>query len=238
MFASKAIVERDPDTARRFLKGWYETVDFMKAHKSETGAIAAKVMGNSPSVQSRVYDRLVGKLSSIGKFSPQAIETLRASFVTMKNTDESVDMKKRYTVYRGIPPESDVLVRPISPILELAGGQPYISAVKLLSGRLRHGVYQKPVRSLQIASLIRRASAWRPLLSGRNSMSIGTVKWFNATKGYGFIQPEDGSKDVFVHISAVERSGMGSLSEGQRVSFEPQRDQRTGKVAAANLKTA
>ena len=69
-------------------------------------------------------------------------------------------------------------------------------------------------------------------------MSIGTVKWFNATKGYGFIQPEDGSKDVFVHISAVERSGMGSLSEGQRVSFEPQRDQRTGKVAAANLKTA
>ncbi len=51
-------------------------------------------------------------------------------------------------------------------------------------------------------------------------MSIGTVKWFNATKGYGFIQPEDGGKDVFVHISAVERSGMGSLLEGQRVSFE------------------
>lgn len=69
-------------------------------------------------------------------------------------------------------------------------------------------------------------------------MSIGTVKWFNATKGYGFIQPEEGGKDVFVHISAVERSGMGSLSEGQRVSFEAQRDQRTGKVAAANLKSA
>ena len=69
-------------------------------------------------------------------------------------------------------------------------------------------------------------------------MSIGTVKWFNATKGYGFIQPEEGGKDVFVHISAVERSGMGTLSEGQRVSFEPQRDQRTGKVAAANLKAA
>ncbi|HEY1503454.1 MAG TPA: cold-shock protein [Stellaceae bacterium] len=69
-------------------------------------------------------------------------------------------------------------------------------------------------------------------------MSIGTVKWFNATKGYGFIQPEDGGKDVFVHISAVERSGMGSLSEGQRVSFEEQRDQRTGKVAASNLKNA
>ncbi|HWE72826.1 MAG TPA: cold-shock protein [Stellaceae bacterium] len=69
-------------------------------------------------------------------------------------------------------------------------------------------------------------------------MSIGTVKWFNATKGYGFIQPEDGGKDVFVHISAVERSGMGTLSEGQRVNFEPQRDQRTGKVAAANLTNA
>ncbi|HXS40024.1 MAG TPA: cold-shock protein [Stellaceae bacterium] len=67
-------------------------------------------------------------------------------------------------------------------------------------------------------------------------MTIGTVKWFNATKGFGFIQPEDGSKDVFVHISAVERSGIGNLNEGQRVSFETQRDSRTGKVAAANLK--
>ena len=69
-------------------------------------------------------------------------------------------------------------------------------------------------------------------------MSIGTVKWFNATKGYGFIQPEDGTKDVFVHISAVERAGIGNLSEGQRVSFEAQRDARTGKVSAANLKSA
>jgi CspA family cold shock protein len=69
-------------------------------------------------------------------------------------------------------------------------------------------------------------------------MSIGTVKWFNATKGYGFIQPEEGGKDVFVHISAVERSGIGTLSEGQRVIFESQRDQRTGKVAASNLKNA
>ncbi|HEY3916204.1 MAG TPA: cold-shock protein [Stellaceae bacterium] len=67
-------------------------------------------------------------------------------------------------------------------------------------------------------------------------MSIGTVKWFNPAKGFGFIQPEDGTKDVFVHISAVERSGIGNLQEGQRVSFESQRDARTGKVAAANLK--
>jgi CspA family cold shock protein len=69
-------------------------------------------------------------------------------------------------------------------------------------------------------------------------MTIGTVKWFNSAKGFGFIQPEDGTKDVFVHISAVERSGIGNLSEGQRVSFEAQRDQRTGKVAASNLKSA
>jgi len=97
MFASKTIVERNPDAVRRFLKGWYETVDFMKSHKTETVAIAAKVMGNSTSVQSRVYDRLVGKLSSTGKFAPQAIETLKASFVATKSVDQSVDMKALYT---------------------------------------------------------------------------------------------------------------------------------------------
>jgi CspA family cold shock protein len=69
-------------------------------------------------------------------------------------------------------------------------------------------------------------------------MTIGTVKWFNPTKGFGFIQPEDGSKDVFVHISAVERSGMGNLKEGQKINFDTERDQRTGKVAACNLKSA
>jgi CspA family cold shock protein len=66
-------------------------------------------------------------------------------------------------------------------------------------------------------------------------MSTGTVKWFNAQKGYGFIQPEDGSKDVFVHISAVERAGMGNLREGQRLSFELERGQ-AGKTSAVNLK--
>jgi len=66
-------------------------------------------------------------------------------------------------------------------------------------------------------------------------LSIGTVKWFNTTKGYGFIAPDDGAKDVFVHISAVTRSGIGSLHEGQRVSFELERGQQ-GKVAAVNLK--
>jgi CspA family cold shock protein len=69
-------------------------------------------------------------------------------------------------------------------------------------------------------------------------MSIGTVKWFNVQKGFGFIQPETGEKDVFVHISAVERSGMGNLVEGQKVSYELARDQRSGTVSAANLRAA
>ncbi len=68
-------------------------------------------------------------------------------------------------------------------------------------------------------------------------MSIGTVKWFNSMKGYGFIQPEDGSKDVFVHISAVERAGIGNLHEGQKVSFDVERGQQ-GKMSAVNLKSA
>ncbi|MCB8879974.1 cold-shock protein [Acidisoma cellulosilytica] len=66
-------------------------------------------------------------------------------------------------------------------------------------------------------------------------MSVGTVKWFNATKGYGFIQPEDGGADVFVHISAVQRAGLGGLNEGQKVSFDLERGQK-GKMAAVNLK--
>jgi CspA family cold shock protein len=65
-------------------------------------------------------------------------------------------------------------------------------------------------------------------------MSKGTVKWFNGQKGYGFIQPEDGSKDVFVHISAVERAGLSNLSEGQQVTFDIERGQQ-GKTSAVNL---
>jgi cold shock protein len=68
-------------------------------------------------------------------------------------------------------------------------------------------------------------------------MATGTVKWFNSTKGYGFIRPDDGSKDVFVHISAVERSGIGNLNEGQKVSYDVQRGQQ-GKLAAENLRSA
>ncbi|MFN4272590.1 MAG: cold-shock protein [Aliihoeflea sp.] len=69
-------------------------------------------------------------------------------------------------------------------------------------------------------------------------MTTGTVKFFNTTKGYGFIQPDDGANDVFVHISAVERAGMRSLDEGQKVSFEIVQDRRSGKNAAENLQAA
>ena len=69
-------------------------------------------------------------------------------------------------------------------------------------------------------------------------MTTGTVKWFNATKGFGFIQPDDGGADVFVHISAVERSSLGSISEGQKLSFELERDQRSGKMSAGSLAAA
>ncbi len=68
-------------------------------------------------------------------------------------------------------------------------------------------------------------------------MNKGTVKWFNATKGYGFISPDNGGGDVFVHISAVEQAGLGSLNEGQTVSYEVQVDQQRGKSSAVNLTT-
>ena len=69
-------------------------------------------------------------------------------------------------------------------------------------------------------------------------MNKGTVKWFNTQKGFGFIQPDDGGNDVFVHISAVERAGISTLNEGQKVSFEIVANRKTGKSAAENLRAA
>jgi CspA family cold shock protein len=69
-------------------------------------------------------------------------------------------------------------------------------------------------------------------------MASGTVKWFNHTKGYGFIQPDAGGPDVFVHISAVERSGLSDLVDGQKINYEIEQDRRTGKSSAANLSKA
>jgi CspA family cold shock protein len=68
-------------------------------------------------------------------------------------------------------------------------------------------------------------------------VSTGTVKWFNAAKGFGFIEPDDGSQDVFVHISAVERAGMSSLSDGQKISYELTRDKKSGKMSADTLQS-
>jgi cold shock CspA family protein len=105
----------------------------------------------------------------------------------------------------------------------------------LLQGR-RWG-FQSPVR----ANAAKRSYfAWTALFcqftyEGR-IMTTGVVKWFNGQKGYGFIQPDDGGKDVFVHISAVERAGLSHLNEGQKISFEVTADRKTGKTSAGNLR--
>jgi cold shock protein len=83
-----------------------------------------------------------------------------------------------------------------------------------------------------------RGIASLPERRAKSYMTKGTVKWFNGQKGYGFIQPDDGSKDVFVHISAVERAGMQSLDEGQEVYFEVVANRKTGKSSAENLRAA
>jgi cold shock protein len=76
------------------------------------------------------------------------------------------------------------------------------------------------------------------IAKGKVIMATGTVKWFNGQKGFGFIQPDEGGSDVFVHISAVERSGMSRLDEGQKINYEIVQDRRTGKSAADNLSAA
>jgi CspA family cold shock protein len=93
--------------------------------------------------------------------------------------------------------------------------------------------------TLRTDSGARRGAGARPTFESRDkSMATGTVKWFNATKGFGFIQPDDGGKDVFVHISAVERAGLRELNEGQKLAYEIVADKRTGRSSAGNLKVA
>jgi cold shock protein len=88
--------------------------------------------------------------------------------------------------------------------------------------------FDQPKRARAGHSQIRQSKGQR--------MSTGTVKWFNSQKGFGFIQPDDGGKDVFVHISAVERAGMSNLNEGQKLSYELTMDKRSGKSSADQLR--
>ncbi len=92
----------------------------------------------------------------------------------------------------------------------------------------------------KIAIILRRALAIRFLNVAMKGfiMTTGTVKWFNSTKGFGFIQPDNGDADAFVHISAVERAGMRELVEGQKVGYELERDNKSGKMSACNLQAA
>lgn len=113
--------------------------------------------------------------------------------------------------------------------LELVG--PAVAAAPRregFEGRAFGGRPPRPERSSE--------RSFEPRSGGRSG--VGTVKWFNTTKGFGFIAPNEGGADVFVHISAVERSGLGALQEGQTLTYDLEKDRRTGKEAATNLRLA
>lgn len=97
------------------------------------------------------------------------------------------------------------------------------------------GSFSKDIDEVEVNRVI---VARQALVRFGEEMTTGTVKWFNAQKGFGFIQPDDGSSDVFVHISAVERAGLSGLGEGQKISFEIKTDKMRGKASAENLALA
>jgi CspA family cold shock protein len=115
-------------------------------------------------------------------------------------------------------------------------GNPTLGLQTIEAAHLRRTRGSRYPQTPEIVTFAGRVTpaAWNGLLRSSDDMSNGTVKWFNSTKGFGFIQPDDGGKDVFVHISAVERAGLGSLNEGQKVAFELQSER--GRTAAVNLK--
>jgi cold shock protein len=126
--------------------------------------------------------------------------------------------------------------------LDLAAYLDYVAIIELWTTWLLR-LSEIGARLLSTKSRLPRVRAYaraRPCANLKKDipMATGTVKWFNNEKGYGFIQPDQGGKDVFVHISAVERAGMRTLNEGQKVSFELETDRRSGKQSAGNLQAA
>ena len=116
--------------------------------------------------------------------------------------------------------------------------QSNIALVRLLSTlflRIEPRAYHDPLRDFDFVT---HSGSTKTCTRKVTTMATGTVKWFNPTKGFGFIQPDDGGADVFVHISAVERSSLGSINEGQKLSYELERDQRSGKMSAGQLGAA
>jgi cold shock protein len=135
-------------------------------------------------------------------------------------------------------PNSQLFLEILPANLAAPAATPHITWIELrpndlASPRLRVGLMTFLQNSNEPAALARGLVIHAP---ERRHMTQGTVKWFNGQKGFGFIQPDDGSKDVFVHISAVERAGMPGLNEGQKVSYDVVADRKSGKSSAENLR--
>lgn len=124
-------------------------------------------------------------------------------------------------------------------ILPSSGALAQIAGLEGALGAVDTMLDQKPsARSCGPAPTRAAEPTRQPPASRNQTMTTGTVKWFNATKGYGFIAPDDGGPDAFVHISAVERAGMRELHEGEKLSYELKADPKTGKSSAVDLKPA